>query len=303
MKKSYTENKIIDIHDGGIKAIAGRNYRTGDIVDRNIFIIDNGNAVHSELFKRTDIIPIGIINYYSASITNTNIELDSIDPETRYVSVRATTNINTGDILTYKSIIKNTPLNTLDCYNYIDKSSIPNSGSGVFAGKDYNVGETVSINPFIISRNSHEQIKDYVFKGKGEHTHNIFVQFEISLINHSYNPNVYPYNFDYKNRCSIAKAMKNIKKGEELFISYGGGYWKTRQSPESINNSELINKQKEEPKNIKKNIKEILSKINSNSNSLPHSDLFNPPPQNIVPHRPPHMPNKLFSRHSNGMLW
>ena len=315
MKKSYTENRIVNIRNGGTKAVAGRNYRKGEIVDKNIFITDKVNAVHSELFKANNIVPIGIINYYTASTRNVNVELYEINSQTRYVTTRAVTNINIGDILTYKSVEYHTPVSSIGCNNYVDISNIPNSGSGLFAGKNYSVGETVMINPFIISRPSSEKLNDYVFKGKAPGTHhNIFIQGEISLMNHSQTPNVYPYNFDYNNRCAIAKAMRNIKQGEELFISYGDSYWTTRNKGKSINNSKIehnpVSKQesKEESKQVSKEVskqkskKDILSKINSRA--LPHSLLFNNPLPTPPHSTPVNMPKQNYFRSSNnGMLW
>lgn len=40
-----------------------------------------------------------------------------------------------------------------------------------------------------------------------------------SLINHSYTPNA-RYVFDYKNKLFIVKAIKNIKKDEEITVNY-----------------------------------------------------------------------------------
>ena len=81
--------------------------------------------------------------------------------------------------------------------------------------------------------------------------------------------------------------MRNIKQGEELFISYGDSYWTTRNKGKPINNSKIehnpVSKQesKEESKQESKQVtkqkskKDILSKINSRA--LPHSLLFNNP--------------------------
>jgi hypothetical protein len=40
-----------------------------------------------------------------------------------------------------------------------------------------------------------------------------------SLYNHSYTPNA-RYLYDYKNKTFIIKAIKNIKKDEEIFFNY-----------------------------------------------------------------------------------
>jgi SET domain-containing protein len=43
-----------------------------------------------------------------------------------------------------------------------------------------------------------------------------------SLMNHSYNPNV-EFDHDFKNGSIIFSALRDIKKGEELFINYNQG--------------------------------------------------------------------------------
>lgn len=243
MSEPYTQNNIINIDNKTFKAIAGRKYKKGEIVDKTLFITDKFNNVHEALFKRKDIVPLGIMNFYTPSITNTNtninVELDNIDDNTRFVTTRATNDIEKGDILTYKSFINKNPINNLVFQNYVHKSTIPDGGLGVFAGKDYKKDDIVSINPFILSKRTTDNLKDYVFLGKSG---SIFVQGEISIMNHSYSPNVNPYNFDYNNMCASAKAVKDISKGEELFVSYGKNYWRSRNKIKSQTNAELPKK-------------------------------------------------------------
>jgi hypothetical protein len=93
------------------------------------------------------------------------------------------------------------------------------SGSG-----DFNVGEIIELSPYIEDdmENFKGVMRDYVFKKDNKA---IAVFGYVSLCNHKDEPNalwkIIDSNF-------VIIARYTIKKDEEIFISYGTGYWDTR---------------------------------------------------------------------------
>ena len=103
------------------------------------------------------------------------------------------------------------------------------AGYGVFAGKNYKEKEIVEICPFIEinsihlqnTNGKHNPLRDYVFTSHLKKDHELVVFGNGSLFNHNNKPNVYYYHDSTGNRLLYYAAAKPIKKGEELFISYG----------------------------------------------------------------------------------
>ena len=118
--------------------------------------------------------------------------------------------------------------------SYIDKISIkqsliPNSGRGVFAEKDFKQGEVIEVCPLLTDYKknfANSKIKDYTFKSKFKPDQEVIVFGMCSMYNHSDNFNV-GHNQDPENM--IFKAVRDIKKGEELYVNYGGPYWNSRK--------------------------------------------------------------------------
>ena len=293
---SESNNAIIDVAFGGFKVIAGKDYKKNDIVSTNIFINDKNNGVHLPLFNRTDIVPYGEINYYTPQFKNHNVELASIDEKNRIIKTRAVRDIEKGDVLGYKSFLRNNPINFLKFTNYIKKSTIVNSGNGLFAGKDYKKGDIVSINPIVNCANTSGPISAYVFNGKKPRMLN--VQGDISIMNDlPSNSNVHPYNFDYQNRVCIATAKRDIKKDEELFISYGDRYWRGKTSNTSVSSDNIFTRIKSIPKKS-----ENLFDIDAINNELNNINNINFSENNIIPLPRPVAKNNFRARR-NGMLW
>ena len=108
---------------------------------------------------------------------------------------------------------------------YIKKSDKGGKlGRGVFASKDFNVGEIIELSPYIEDdmENFKGVMRDYVFKKDNKA---IAVLGYVSLCNHMDEPNALWKIID-SNFVIIARYI--IKKDEEIFISYGTGYWETR---------------------------------------------------------------------------
>jgi len=98
-------------------------------------------------------------------------------------------------------------------------------GYGVYAEKDIKKGEKIEECYIIISRKGWDRaLEDYYFDVKGQYA--IFTGFGI-IYNHSDDPNA-DYFINAKKRITTIKANRKIKKGEEIFISYGDGWFKSR---------------------------------------------------------------------------
>lgn len=105
-------------------------------------------------------------------------------------------------------------------------------GLGVIATEDIKKGGTIEIVPLLLM-----PIKDFEFIKKTKLYYYFFEytnsHFAIalgygSLYNHSYTPNArYLYNF--KNKTLIIRAIKNIKKAEEIFFNYN--YYPNDKTP------------------------------------------------------------------------
>uniref|UniRef100_A0A6C0C776 SET domain-containing protein n=1 Tax=viral metagenome TaxID=1070528 RepID=A0A6C0C776_9ZZZZ len=125
--------------------------------------------------------------------------------------------------------------NSVNNISYTDKISIknsliPNSGRGVFAEKDFKKGEVIEVCPLITDYKKNfenSKIKDYTFKSKFKKDQEVIVFGMCSMYNHSDNFNVH-HNQDSENM--IFTASRDIKKGEELYVNYGGDYWNSRNN-------------------------------------------------------------------------
>ena len=124
---------------------------------------------------------------------------------------------------------------TINNQTYSDKISIkqsliPNSGIGVFANKDFKQGEIIEVCPLITDYKKNfenSKIKDYTFNSKFIKDQEVIVFGMCSMYNHSNKFNVH-HTQDPENM--IYTASRDIKNGEELYVSYGADYWDTRNN-------------------------------------------------------------------------
>ncbi len=100
---------------------------------------------------------------------------------------------------------------------------------GVFATKDFKKGEVVEYAPFVVigKNDCTGLIKNYTFKHFDDSKTLVVLGYGM-LYNHDDNHNI-GYSFDNVNSCIIFRALRDIKKGEELFDSYGEQWWTNRK--------------------------------------------------------------------------
>jgi uncharacterized protein len=136
-------------------------------------------------------------------------------------------------IIIIKKYLTNTEVIIIDNDNVIKKSLIPDSGRGVFAQKDYKKGDVVE--KCIVLLDYTEEISETIFNDYSwGDTHNdkkvsiIPVTGKCNLLNHKDVFNV-DTEYDLDKTIMTMTANRDIKKGEELYNSYGGDYWESRQ--------------------------------------------------------------------------
>ena len=97
-------------------------------------------------------------------------------------------------------------------------------GRGVFSTQNISEGETIEVAPIIVLK--HEDFIDTKWNLLFEYY--FWLDQEVvlalgygSVYNHSMNPNA-GYTMDIKTKSITFKAIKDIKKGEEIFFNYKG---------------------------------------------------------------------------------
>lgn len=133
-------------------------------------------------------------------------------------------------IIIIKCLQTETFSNTEEDYKH-SKTIISHSniGSrGVFADRDYNPGEVLEVCPCIRqeSENLTGIITDYLFHFNEKESLIAFGY--CSMYNHIDDPNA-EWEVINENQLKIT-VIKKIKKGEEIFVSYGDDYWDSRNS-------------------------------------------------------------------------
>lgn len=108
--------------------------------------------------------------------------------------------------------------------NQIEVKKSNKHGYGVFAKRSFKKGTILEECYMIVTRGGDKGLEDYYFDVKGKH--GIFTGFGI-IYNHAEEPNV-DYHIYTKRKLVVFKANRNIKKGEELTISYGDGWFDDR---------------------------------------------------------------------------
>ena len=108
----------------------------------------------------------------------------------------------------------------------IEIKKSPISGYGVFARKNFNIGDLIDESPCLVKPTESwgTATEDYVFS-RGKLT--CLPLASTALFNHSVNPNA---RHEITNGLRIIRvfASKPIKKGDEIFIFYGNEYFSSR---------------------------------------------------------------------------
>jgi SET domain-containing protein len=101
----------------------------------------------------------------------------------------------------------------------------PKRGRGVFAAKNIKKGTVIEISPVIVLTEKERKTIEktllfhYVFEWGNDKKKAALALGYVSLYNHSYDSNC-EYEMEFGKKLMTIKAVKDIKKGEELFINY-----------------------------------------------------------------------------------
>ena len=106
----------------------------------------------------------------------------------------------------------------------VRKSSVHNNG--IFANYNIKKNTIIEKSPYLTIREKPGILNDYVFSQKKKLGQNFLILGNGSIYNHSNNHNIDHTLID---EFFYFYTNKDIKKDEELFISYGDNYWKTRK--------------------------------------------------------------------------
>ncbi|MCE1273600.1 MAG: SET domain-containing protein [Chlorobiaceae bacterium] len=111
----------------------------------------------------------------------------------------------------------------------IDASTV--CGRGAFADRAIREGEIIERCPAleVTDKDVGGELLNYVFYGSEENLRLVAMGYGM-LFNHSPKPNVAYYREDSKLGAELVLyALRDIRKGEELFYNYGDDWWSTRK--------------------------------------------------------------------------
>lgn len=104
-----------------------------------------------------------------------------------------------------------------------------NRGRGVFTSENINSGTTIENSPVIVL-NGEERVlldqtllHDYIFLWGPDEKECCVALGYLSVYNHDYKSNA-EYVMDFSGRNIRITAVRNIKRGEEIFINYNGNW-------------------------------------------------------------------------------
>ena len=102
-------------------------------------------------------------------------------------------------------------------------------GNGIFTSKAIKAKTVVEVSPVIVMTNSERELldqtllHDYIFEWGDRKKQCCMALGYVPIYNHSFNSNC-EYEMEFENQLIRITAVKDIKKGEELFINYNGTY-------------------------------------------------------------------------------
>ncbi len=106
------------------------------------------------------------------------------------------------------------------------KKISPSKGWGVFALQNFAVGDIIescpvlNLTPTERKHCEHTMLANYMYPWKSLKS-GVVVWGYGSIYNHSYTPNA-DWKQNFKTNCMVYKAIKPIKKGDEILVNYNG---------------------------------------------------------------------------------
>jgi len=116
---------------------------------------------------------------------------------------------------------------------YLFVASSNGKGRGVFTSESIRSKTIIEISPVIVLRQKDRKaidqtlLHDYIFEWGDTRRQACVALGYVSLYNHSFASNC-EYEMDYDYQLITIRAVRSIRKGEELFINYNGTWNDTR---------------------------------------------------------------------------
>lgn len=110
---------------------------------------------------------------------------------------------------------------------YLRVTKSDRKGKGVFTNESIPARTVIEISPVIVLSNADTAVVDctklhnYIFLWGSRLTRTCIALGYCSIYNHSFEPNC-EYEMDFGEDTMTIKTLRDIKKGEELFINYNG---------------------------------------------------------------------------------
>lgn len=102
-------------------------------------------------------------------------------------------------------------------------------GNGVFTSEPIKANTIVEISPVVVMKHAERKLidqtllHDYIFEWGNRKKQCCMALGYVPVYNHSYNSNC-EYEMEFDKEIISVRAVRNIEKGEELFINYNGTY-------------------------------------------------------------------------------
>lgn len=112
---------------------------------------------------------------------------------------------------------------------YLTIAPSPGMGRGVFTSEDIEKGTIIEVSPVIVLSRTERDLADrtilhdYIFEWDGSKDQACMAMGYVPVYNHSYASNC-EYEMDFEEDCITVRTVRDIKKGEELFINYNGDW-------------------------------------------------------------------------------
>ena len=102
-------------------------------------------------------------------------------------------------------------------------------GNGIFTSEPIKANTIVEVSPVIVMKHTERKLldqtllHDYIFEWGERKKQCCMAMGYVPLYNHSYDSNC-EYEMEFDKEIIAVRAVRNIEKGEELFINYNGTY-------------------------------------------------------------------------------
>ena len=112
-------------------------------------------------------------------------------------------------------------------YLYIDRTK--KMGNGVFTSEAIKANTIIEASPVIVMKQKERKLldqtllHDYIFEWGENRRQCCMALGYVPLYNHSFNSNC-EYEMEYDKEIIKVRTVRNIQKGEELFINYNGTF-------------------------------------------------------------------------------